>query len=84
MLPEHIIDHILSFYNPLKEYYTNHVLVNLRSRMIYKSVMKQLKSFSVYNINKELIKFYRYNLLKVSSYKYDEETTGGERKRRKL
>ena len=82
-LPDPILDHIFSFFNPYKDYYTRYVLVMMKSRFIYKSLMKQLKSLSVYNKDKELIKFYKYSLLKTVRYKFDNETKSGGNKRRR-
>lgn len=73
-LPDPILEQIFSFFNPYKNYFTTHVLVNLKSRLIYKTLMKQLKSYSVYNKERQLIKFYKYSLLKTVRYKCDNET----------
>ena len=83
ILHDPIIDHIYSFFHPYKHYYTTHVLVNLKSRLHFDVLMKQLKSFSVYNKDKEVIKFYKYSLLKTVYYKFDEKKTSRNDERRR-
>ena len=83
LLHDPIIDHIFSFFHPYKHYYTTHVLVNLKSRLQFNVLIKQLRSFSVYNKEKHLIKFYKYNLLKTVHYKCDEKKVRNDDDRRR-
>lgn len=62
-LPEYIIHHIFTFYHPYKEYYTSHVLVELKHRMYYDRIMKQLRQFSIYDRQRNLIRFEKYSIL---------------------
>jgi hypothetical protein len=62
-LPEGIIHHIFSFYHPYKSYYTSHVLLELKHRMYYQRIMKQLSQFSLYDKERNLIRFEKYSIL---------------------
>jgi hypothetical protein len=57
-LPDEIQHQIYSFYNPYKELYDS-VHKQIKSKFIYKSCMKQLRSYNLYNLNGEIITFNR-------------------------
>ena len=56
-LPNELIMHIFEYYNPYKLLYKNNVINVLNSKSKYSIVMRQLKLYTVYNRNKELIYF---------------------------
>lgn len=62
-LPEHIINNqILSFYNPYKKLY-NLVIIEISSKFLFNACIRQLKRYSIYDSNKNLISFQKYALL---------------------
>ena len=56
-LPNEIVMNIFEYYNPYKIQYTNNVINILNAKSNYDIVMRQLKLYSVYNRNRELIYF---------------------------
>ena len=63
VLPEHIINcEILSFYNHYKYLY-DCVIKEIRSRYFFEACMRQLKQYSIYDRNKNLLAFQKYALL---------------------
>jgi hypothetical protein len=62
-LPEHIItEEIFSFYNIYKNFY-DYVIKEIQSRVLFKSCMRQLKQYTIYDKNKNVISFQKYALL---------------------
>lgn len=55
-IPTELIDYIYTFYNNNKILY-NLVLDNLHNYFKYKKVLKKLKSYSIYDKNKNFINF---------------------------
>ena len=57
ILPVEIINYIFEYENPYKYYFTKNIIKVFKSKYNYKNLLKQLKQYCVYNINKELIYF---------------------------
>lgn len=67
ILPDYLItEEIFSFYNVYKILYDN-VITEIKARYIFKSCMKQLKQYSIYDKNKNFISFQKYALLDQTS-----------------
>ena len=63
LLPDNIItDKIFSFYNPYKILY-DYTIIELQSKYLFKECMRQLRSYCVYNRNRDFISFQRGALL---------------------
>ncbi len=56
IFPVEIINYIYSFYNPYKIIYNN-IILEIKSKNIYKFVMKQLLQFNVRNRKGEILYF---------------------------
>lgn len=62
-IPDHILTYeIFSFYNPYKIFY-NYTIIEFRSKCLFKTCIKQLKQYSIYDKNKNLISFQKDALL---------------------
>jgi len=62
-LPDYIITYeIFSFYNPYKIFY-DYTIIEFRSRCLFKACIRQLKQYSIYDKNKNLILFQKDALL---------------------
>jgi hypothetical protein len=63
LLPDNIItDEIFSFYNPYKKYY-DYTIIELQRKYLFKACMRQLRSYCVYNRNRDFISFQRGYIL---------------------
>jgi hypothetical protein len=56
-LPEELNNYVLSFDNPYKDYYESKVLDYFKSQERYKAVMRQLKSYTLHNVEREVVYF---------------------------
>lgn len=63
MLPNELINIIFEYANPYKDYYSKNVVLYFKNKYIYDSLMRQLKQYCIYNINKEVICFQRDAIL---------------------
>ena len=61
-LPENLHNHIYTFFNPNKQLYEK-VLVELRQKLYFQALIKQLKSFSTFDRNQNLITFHKDAIL---------------------
>jgi hypothetical protein len=61
-LPENLQNHIYSFFNPNKQLYEK-VLVELRQKLYFQALIKQLNSFSTFDRNRNLITFQKDAIL---------------------
>ena len=64
LLPDHVVNHIFSYYNPYQDYFTKNILVELKQRNYFNQLMKQLGRYVVYNRSKTRIGFAKYCILK--------------------
>ena len=67
MFPPYILDHIFSYYNPYKVCY-DRVLVELKQKIYYRGLMRQLSRYATYNRNGNVIAFQKYSLLHKTDY----------------
>ena len=67
LLPDHVVDHIFSYYNPYRNYYTKNILVELRQTFFFKKLMKDLSQFVVYNQSRNMRRFCKYSILQRTS-----------------
>jgi hypothetical protein len=63
LLPDHVVNHIYSYYNPYRNYYTKNILVEMRHTFFFKKLMKELSQFVVYNQSKNMRRFCKYSIL---------------------
>ena len=63
MLPNELINIIFEYANPYKDYYSKNIISYFKTKYIYNSLMRQLKQYCIYNINKEIICFQRDAIL---------------------
>lgn len=61
-LPIDLIYYIDSFYNPYKHIF-NQVITEIKQKRYHSVCMKQLKSYNLYDINKNIIQFQKEYIL---------------------
>ncbi len=62
-LPNELIDLILEYENPYKNYYYKNIILYFKNKYIYNILMKQLKQYCVYNQDKKCIFFNKFAIL---------------------
>lgn len=62
-IPEEIVNIILTFHNPYKYYFTNSILVEMKQKVYYKSLMRQLMQYRSYDRHRNVICFHKYSIL---------------------
>lgn len=62
-LPPEILNYIFEFANPYKTLYSNHVVVHLKARNNYSSLIRQLKRFRIRNRHGDVIHFAKESIL---------------------
>lgn len=63
LLPDHVVSHIYSYYNPYRNHFTKRILVELRQTFFFQKLMKELNQFVVYNQSRNMRKFCKYSIL---------------------
>ena len=64
LLPDHVVNHIFSYYNPYQNYFTNNILIELKQKNYFKRVVKQLSQMVVYNRSRTRRRFAKYCILR--------------------
>jgi hypothetical protein len=62
-LPEEIIRYIFAYENPYKTYFNYKVLYYIKQKTNYKKVLNQIKSYTLHDINHNVIRFSIESLL---------------------